>query len=43
MKKYKNTLIKLALVAALVGFISTETGKQYADQLKPMIDIILQQ
>jgi hypothetical protein len=41
MKKYKSTLIKVAIAACLVVFVSTETGRQYADQVKPIIDLIL--
>lgn len=43
MTKYKLIAIKVALLAAIGIFLSTETGKPYAEQIKPMIEQILQQ
>ena len=43
MKMYKIIAIKVALIAAVALVLSTETGKQYAEDLKPLIQTILQQ
>lgn len=43
MKMYKIIAIKVALIAAIALVLSTEIGKQYADQLKPLVETILQQ
>lgn len=43
MTKYKLIAIKVALLAALGLFLSTEAGKPYAEKIQPMIESILQQ
>lgn len=42
MNKYKLIAIKVAIIAAIALFLNTETGKPYAAQLKPLIEMVLQ-
>lgn len=43
MTKYKSIAIKVALIGAAVLILSTSVGQQYADDLKPLIEMLLQQ
>lgn len=43
MNKYKLIAIQVAIVAAIALFLSTEVGKPYAEQVKPLIETVLQQ
>ena len=43
MNMYKSIAIKVVIVASIAFFLSTEFGKPYANQLRPLIEMVIQQ
>ena len=40
--RYKLIAVKITFIGCIALILSTEVGKQYADQIKPLIELILQ-
>lgn len=43
MKVYKIIAIKIVLIASIILILNTEAGKKYAEDVKPLIGMVLQQ
>lgn len=43
MIKYKNLAIKIALVGAVLGLLASPYGQQYADDIKPLLQMVIAQ
>jgi hypothetical protein len=43
MQKYKSLAIKIGLVAAVLAMLASPYGRQHADEIKPLLEMVLSQ
>ena len=43
MQTFKSLAIKIGLVAVVLGLLASPMGKEYADNVKPLIDMVISQ
>lgn len=43
MQKYKTLAIKVGLIAAILALLASPLGQKYAEDIKPLIEMVISQ